>query len=81
MAFKKVVQPAASAESVGALLQLLPGQDEQRLVEWLRKRGVTQIKCLAAGFFSVEATRATLDAAQSMARVEIKRRKAMHGDE
>lgn len=79
MSFKKVSQPRESSEPVAALLEVLPGHDEQVLVEWLRQQGATKVASLAPGFLSVDATRETLRQAESMARVEIKHPKTMRG--
>ena len=75
MQFKKVLPP--QEESIGALLEVHAGQNEQHLVEWLRNHGVSEIESLAPGFLSVVASADTLRRVESMARVEIKRRKAM----
>ena len=55
MAFKKVVPPKVSSEPVGALLQVLPEQDELTVMGWLREQGATEIEQLAPGFLSVVA--------------------------
>lgn len=78
MAFKKVTQTSASQEPIGALLEVLPGQNEQALVAWLHDHGATEIEQLAPGFLSVNAPANMLRDAEAMARVEIKHAKIMH---
>lgn len=76
--FKKSSASAASAETVGALLEVLPGHTEQEVRDWLQQRGASDIESLAPGFLSATATPETLHSAESMCRVEIKHRKSMH---
>lgn len=79
MAFKKVIPTKVSSEPVGALLRVRPEQDEQSVLSWLQEQGATEIEQLAPGFLSVMAAPRTLQAAEKMACVEIKRRKMPHG--
>lgn len=79
MALKKIVPPKISTEPVPALLEMLPGHTEQAVLKWLHEQGATKIEQLAPGFLSVTASPGTLQAAEAMARVEIKHRKTMHG--
>ncbi len=76
MSFKKVTRPD-SPDPVGALLQMLPGNDEAEMIVWLQQHGATNVERLAPGFLSVTASAATMREAEAMARVEIKRPKAM----
>ena len=77
MWFRPVPKKNADQGRVAVLLRPLPGHDDDEVMRSLRELGASEVELLAPGFISANVPASAREAAEQLARVEVKARKSM----